>query len=96
MPAKNPLCAPHPGEFPRTTSPLSEIITFVLFSCSNRYTHANRTCPLHPYSKPQRSAELVLQPTLAAGEDPNQVSRWLENYRRERMDKTPAKVGTPW
>jgi hypothetical protein len=65
---------------------------FYNFRCANRYTHANRTCPLHPYHKPQRSAELVLQPTLSAGEDPAQVSVWLENYRRERVDKTPAKI----
>lgn len=63
-------------------------------SCGNRYTHANRTCPLHPYHKPQRSSELVLQPTLAAGEDPAEVARWLENYRRERIDKTPAKTSS--
>ena len=62
------------------------------FSCGNRYTHANRTCPLHPYDKPQRSSEVLLQPTISAGEDPNQVARWLENYRRERTDKTPAKI----
>ena len=62
--------------------------------CGNRYTHANRTCPLHPYHKPQRSVEVVLQPTLSAGEDPNEVSKWLENYRRERVDRTtPAKPG---
>ncbi len=62
--------------------------------CGNRYTHANRTCPLHPYHKPQRSTEIVLQPTLSTGEDPNEVSKWLENYRRERVDKsTPAKLG---
>ena len=60
--------------------------------CGNRYTHANRTCPLHPQHKPQRSAELVLQPTIAAGEDPTEVSRWIQNYRRERSDKTPAKI----
>jgi hypothetical protein len=63
--------------------------------CGNRYTHANRTCPLHPQHKPQRSVELVLQPTIAAGEDPSEVSRWIQNYRRERSDKTPAKIDSP-
>ena len=59
--------------------------------CGNRYTHANRTCPAHPYNKPQRSNDLVLQPTIGAGEDTMEVQKWLDNYRRERMDKTPAK-----
>lgn len=63
--------------------------------CGNRYTHANRTCPAHPYHKPQRSAELVLQPNISAGENPNEVNRWLENYRRERIDKTPGKTNGP-
>ena len=35
---------------------------------------------------------MLLQPTISAGDDPNQVARWLENYRRERTDKTPAKI----
>ena len=63
----------------------------LIFRCGNRYTHANRTCPAHPYHKPQRSNDLVLQPTIGAGEDTMEVQKWLDNYRRERMDKTPAK-----
>ena len=59
--------------------------------CGNRYTHANRTCPVHPYHKPTRSTELVLQPNISAGENTEEVQKWLEAYRRERMDKTPAK-----
>ena len=62
-----------------------------IFSCGNRYTHANRTCPAHPYHKPQRSNDLVLQPNIGAGENADDVQKWLECYRRERMDKTPAK-----
>ena len=61
------------------------------YRCGNRYTHANRTCPVHPYHKPTRSTELVLQPNLSAGENTEEVQKWLEAYRRERMDKTPAK-----
>jgi len=60
--------------------------------CGNRYTHANRTCPLHPLHKPQRSTDLVLQPVLSANdEDSEEVRQWLENYRRERQEKTPGK-----
>ncbi len=65
---------------------------FFNFRCSNRYTHANRTCPLHPDHKVHRSNDLFLQPTIGAGEDPAEVAKWLENYRRERSEKTPAKV----
>ena len=60
--------------------------------CTNRYTHANRTCPLHPQHKVHRSNDLFLQPIIGAGEDPNEVARWVENYRRERAEKTPAKI----
>ena len=60
--------------------------------CTNRYTHANRTCPDHPFAKPKRSAELVLQPVIAASEDQDAVACWLEKYRREREEKTPGKV----
>lgn len=67
-------------------------LCFLIFpSCGNRYTHANRTCPVHPYHKPQRSIDLVLQPNIGAGENTEEVQKWLENYRRERLDKTPAK-----
>ena len=59
--------------------------------CDNRYTHANRTCPDHPYAKPKRSAELLLQPVIAASEDQGRVAVWLEKYRREREEKTPGK-----
>ena len=58
----------------------------------NRYTHANRTCPAHPYHKPQRTADIVLQPVLAGNENCEEVQKWLENYKRERMEKTPGKV----
>lgn len=59
--------------------------------CSNRYTHANRQCPDHPYAKPQRSAEIILQPTISGSEDRDQVVAWLEKYKREKEDKTPGK-----
>ena len=35
---------------------------------------------------------MVLQPNIGAGENTEEVQKWLENYRRERMDKTPAKT----
>ena len=60
--------------------------------CNNRYTHANRTCPDHPYAKPKRTSELVLQPVIVASEDQTKVAAWLEKYRREREEKTPGKV----
>ena len=59
--------------------------------CNNRYTHANRQCPDHPFAKPQRSAEIILQPNISSSEDKNQVLAWLEKYKREKEDKTPGK-----
>ena len=32
-----------------------------------------------------------MQPNIGAGENADDVQKWLEGYRRERMDKTPAK-----
>ncbi len=63
--------------------------------CGNRYTHANRTCPAHPYHKPQRSTDIVLQPNLTSSENSPEVRSWLENYRRERADKTPTPAKNP-
>lgn len=63
--------------------------------CTNRYTHANRQCPDHPYAKPQRTAELILQPNISASEDKAQVMAWLDKYRREKDERTPGKVNIP-
>ena len=63
--------------------------------CTNRYTHANRQCPDHPYAKPQRSAEIILQPNISASEDKAKVMAWLERYKRERDERTPGKLATP-
>jgi hypothetical protein len=69
------------------------LYSFHYYRCGNRYTHANRTCPSHPLLKPQRSADLILEPVLSANEEADvEVRRWLEKYRRERQDKTPGKV----
>ena len=78
-----------------------ELFQFLnLNRCGNRYTHANRTCPAHPYHKPQRTSDLILQPNstgctenITTGND--EVSKWLENYRRERQDKTPTPGKNP-
>ena len=73
---------------------------FTLNRCGNRYTHANRTCPAHPYHKPQRTSDLILQPSSTTNCPENvtgndEVSKWLENYRRERQDKTPTPGKNP-
>ena len=47
---------------------------------------------MHPYSKPVRSADVVLQPAALAGETNPAVISWLHNYRREREEKAK---GTP-
>ena len=61
--------------------------------CENRYTHANRQCPDHPFAKPQRTTEIILQPNISASEDQDRVVQWLHKYRREREEKTPGKLG---
>ena len=51
-------------------------------------------CPIHPFIKPIRSTDLVMQPTLTSDENCNrEISRWLERYRNERAEKTPGKDG---
>jgi hypothetical protein len=60
--------------------------------CENRYTHANRQCPDHPFAKPQRTTEIILQPNISASEDRDKVLQWLQKYRREREEKTPGKL----
>ena len=51
---------------------------------------------MHPYHKPQRTTDLVLQPSLTSDENSNrEIARWLENYRREREEKTPGKESSP-
>lgn len=51
-------------------------------------------CPVHPYIKPVRSTDLVMTPSLTSDENCNhEVTRWLQKYRSERADKTPAKEG---
>jgi hypothetical protein len=37
----------------------------------------------------------VLQPNIGSGENNDEVQQWIEKYRRERLDKTPAKNPTP-
>ena len=92
MQAKSHLFVQPLGKFLNVSNGwFSQIIYSCPYRCGNRYTHANRTCPVHPYHKPTRSTELVLQPNLSAGENTEEVQKWLEAYRRERMDKTPAK-----
>ena len=73
---------------------------FISDRCGNRYTHANRTCPAHPYHKPQRTSDLILQPSSTTNTNEtttgnDEVSKWLENYRRERQDKTPTPGKNP-
>ena len=62
--------------------------------CNQRYTHANRQCPDHPYAKPQRTAEIILQPNISSSEDKGQVMAWLEKYKREKEEKTPGKFNS--
>lgn len=62
--------------------------------CNNRYTHANRQCPDHPYAKPTRTSEIILQPNISASEDKNQVMAWLERYKRDRDERTPGKFNS--
>jgi len=62
--------------------------------CNNRYTHANRQCPEHPYAKPQRTSEIILQPNISASEDKAAVYAWLEKYKREKDERTPGKFNT--
>ncbi|KAK7066601.1 hypothetical protein SK128_008601 [Halocaridina rubra] len=60
--------------------------------CSSRFTHANRHCSEHPFATLQRTADANINPQLSPAECTEEVIRWLEKYRNERMERTPAKV----
>uniref|UniRef100_A0A0N7ZBY8 C2H2-type domain-containing protein n=1 Tax=Scylla olivacea TaxID=85551 RepID=A0A0N7ZBY8_SCYOL len=59
--------------------------------CTSRFTHANRHCAEHPYATLHRTADLHIDPKLTPAERTEDVLRWLEKYRHERMERTPAK-----
>ncbi|XP_063219941.1 zinc finger X-linked protein ZXDB-like [Bacillus rossius redtenbacheri] len=59
--------------------------------CGMRFTHANRRCPDHPQSYLRRSDDFVLRPVTLNPEQSKEVIRWLERYKHEREEKTPAK-----
>ncbi|XP_064112942.1 uncharacterized protein LOC135219798 [Macrobrachium nipponense] len=60
--------------------------------CTSRFTHANRHCAEHPFATLQRTADPNINPQLSPAECTEEVMRWLEKYRNERMERTPAKV----
>ncbi|KAG7170931.1 uncharacterized protein LOC121863778 [Homarus americanus] len=60
--------------------------------CTSRFTHANRHCAEHPYATLQRTSDLNINPQLSPAECTEDVLRWLEKYRHERMERTPAKA----
>lgn len=60
--------------------------------CTSRFTHANRHCAEHPYATLQRTSDLNINPQLSPAECTDDVLQWLEKYRHEKMERTPAKV----
>lgn len=60
--------------------------------CTSRFTHANRHCAEHPFATLQRTSDLHINPQLSPAECTEDVMRWLEKYRSEKMERTPAKV----
>ncbi|ROT63164.1 hypothetical protein C7M84_018918 [Penaeus vannamei] len=59
--------------------------------CTSRFTHANRHCAEHPYATLNRTPDLNFNPQLPSAECTDDILRWLEKYRSERMERTPAK-----
>lgn len=60
--------------------------------CTSRFTHANRHCAEHPYATLQRTSDLNINPQLSPAECTDDVLQWLEKYRHEKMERTPAKA----
>lgn len=56
--------------------------------CQQRFTHANRHCPDHPYDQLKRSDDFVIQ---AVTEQNTEVIKWLEKYRMEKEERTPTR-----
>lgn len=56
--------------------------------CQQRFTHANRHCPDHPYDQLKRCDDFVIQ---AVTEQNSEVVKWLEKYRMEKEERTPTR-----
>lgn len=56
--------------------------------CQQRFTHANRHCPDHPYDQLKRCDDFVIQ---AVSEQNSDVIKWLEKYRMEKEERTPTR-----
>lgn len=56
--------------------------------CQQRFTHANRHCPDHPYDQLKRCDDFVIQ---AVSEQNSEVIKWLEKYRMEKEERTPTR-----
>lgn len=59
-------------------------------ACQQRFTHANRHCPDHPYTQLRRSDDFVIK-DKACSEQNGEVIKWLEKYRMEKEDRTPTR-----
>lgn len=57
-------------------------------NCKQRFTHANRHCPDHPYDQLQRCDDFVIQPI---SEQNTEVIKWMQKYKMEKEDKTPTR-----
>ncbi|KAB7504925.1 hypothetical protein Anas_06283, partial [Armadillidium nasatum] len=59
--------------------------------CTSRFTHANRHCNDHPTAALKRTSETSLSGLVEAPECTEEVLRWLEKYKQEKEERTPAK-----
>lgn len=57
-------------------------------NCQQRFTHANRHCPDHPYDQLKRCDDFVI-PSIS--EQNTDIIKWLEKYRMEKEDRTPTR-----
>lgn len=56
--------------------------------CVQRFTHANRHCPDHPYDQLKRCDDSFIPP---ASEQNSDVVKWLDKYRMEKEERTPTR-----
>lgn len=56
--------------------------------CQQRFTHANRHCPDHPYDQLKRCDDFIIP---SVSEQNTDIIKWLEKYRMEKEDRTPTR-----
>jgi len=53
--------------------------------CNNMYAHANRSCPLHPKATLKRHSVAVIQTSIDAFPNKDEVAKWFYRYKLHKF-----------